>query len=461
MNHTLWNQVQDFQFDSPTEEYGFATRLAYENTWTLHFTQNALLEYKKFMFLAATANEMVSPSEIVDIVWHQHLIFTQSYSSFCDLLGKKIAHIPSTHHHSEKAMFSKAKERTKQLYEAHFGKQPDEIWKYYDELDSLRLSKFPLYMGQIDLFFVLGIFVFAFPFYYVIRPALLNIDNPDFLVLYILAFVVLIFLLESLNKQYTRTFLSKLYGNSIIYQLHPFELLYMKTGKLLYVINGVVNSLIEDGKIQVAKDNKIYLAQNTLTDSAFENCVIETLVRKDAIYYPELVKKLKPKPIFAQIEKSTALIKQTFMDSTKFLSHYIFTIISLAVWFGIGLSRLFLGLIREKSIELLAITLAIGCIATIWFMRRYINYFVKKAIPNLYEEQIKADTSNYQAWEWQYFLLREATFAAAFIPLAGYVDRRQDAGNGGSCGSSCGSSDGGGGGGDGGGCGGCGGGCGS
>ena len=50
----------------------------------------AIEEYKKFMYLAATSNQMVSPSEIVDIVWHQHLIFTQSYKEFCDILGKKI-----------------------------------------------------------------------------------------------------------------------------------------------------------------------------------------------------------------------------------------------------------------------------------------------------------------------------------------------------------------------------------
>jgi hypothetical protein len=68
MNKTLWEKVLKFSFDNPNDEYGFSTRLALENHWTLYFTQNALLEYKKFMFLAATNNEMVSPSETVDIV---------------------------------------------------------------------------------------------------------------------------------------------------------------------------------------------------------------------------------------------------------------------------------------------------------------------------------------------------------------------------------------------------------
>lgn len=82
MNKTLWNEIEKFDFDFSLSEYGFSTRLAYENEWTTFFTQKAIEEYKKFMYLAATSNQMVSPSEIVDIVWHQHLIFTQSYKEF-------------------------------------------------------------------------------------------------------------------------------------------------------------------------------------------------------------------------------------------------------------------------------------------------------------------------------------------------------------------------------------------
>ena len=93
----LWDKILAFQFDQTDEEYGFTTRLAYENSWTINFAKLAILEYKKFMFLAATAREMVSPSEVVDIVWHQHLIYSHSYKNLCQILGKNIEHIPSTH----------------------------------------------------------------------------------------------------------------------------------------------------------------------------------------------------------------------------------------------------------------------------------------------------------------------------------------------------------------------------
>lgn len=82
MNDTLWKSIQQFDFDHPPGEYSFSIRLASENQWTKDFTEKAILEYKKFMYLAAISDVMVSPSIIVDTVWHQHLIFTQSYQDF-------------------------------------------------------------------------------------------------------------------------------------------------------------------------------------------------------------------------------------------------------------------------------------------------------------------------------------------------------------------------------------------
>ncbi|NJM79347.1 MAG: hypothetical protein HC854_06530 [Flavobacterium sp.] len=119
MNKALWKEIEKFNLDFPLSEYGFSTRLAYENEWTEFFTQKAIEEYKKFMYLAAMSNQMVSPSEIVDIVWHQHLIFTESYKAFCSVLGKKIEHIPSTHNKEEKNKFLAAKNALKNFTKAN------------------------------------------------------------------------------------------------------------------------------------------------------------------------------------------------------------------------------------------------------------------------------------------------------------------------------------------------------
>jgi hypothetical protein len=78
MNQALWNKIQEYDLDKPSSEYGFSTRLANENYWTNNFTAKAIVEYMKSMYLAATSEMMVSPSKIVDVVWHQHLILAEN-----------------------------------------------------------------------------------------------------------------------------------------------------------------------------------------------------------------------------------------------------------------------------------------------------------------------------------------------------------------------------------------------
>jgi hypothetical protein len=156
MNEALWNKIAEYDLDSPVSEYGFSTRLASENYWTKNFTHKAIVEYKKFMYLAGTSDMMVSPSEIIDVVWHQHLIFTQSYTNFCDLIGKQIQHVPSTHNHAEAEKFKQAKERTKKFYTESFGEQPAEIWDYAGMFESLHLAKAQI---KIRTFILLGLWL--------------------------------------------------------------------------------------------------------------------------------------------------------------------------------------------------------------------------------------------------------------------------------------------------------------
>ena len=109
MNTALWKQIEAFDLEQPFSEYGFALRLAKENYWTSSFTSKAIREYKKFMYLAATSDAMVSPSRVVDAVWHQHLTFTQSYGELCAILGKTVQHIPSNRSAADRRNSSRQK----------------------------------------------------------------------------------------------------------------------------------------------------------------------------------------------------------------------------------------------------------------------------------------------------------------------------------------------------------------
>ena len=43
-----------------------------------------MFEYKKFVYLGVVSDFTVTPSKIIDVVWHKHLLFTKAYRKFCD-----------------------------------------------------------------------------------------------------------------------------------------------------------------------------------------------------------------------------------------------------------------------------------------------------------------------------------------------------------------------------------------
>src|SRR6218665_2909699 len=257
MNTELWDKILHFDFDDPPSEYGFTTRLANENYWTKAFTDLAILEYKKFMYLAATSEMMVSPSEIVDIVWHQHLIFTQSYQSFCTLLGKQIQHIPSTHNRDEFEKFSQAKERTQKLYSTIFGEQPKSIWEFHGMFESLNLEKSKFKIRTFLVFGILGFIALIMPFYFLLKPFYVEINNPYFVIGFIALCIFTFAGLEFYNRKALKNIARGFNQDSFIYQLEPYELVYLKTQKLDNIINGTMNELIDKNIIFINTDKTI------------------------------------------------------------------------------------------------------------------------------------------------------------------------------------------------------------
>jgi hypothetical protein len=180
-NKQLWNEIENFSLDDDNSEYNFSIRLSHENDWPIYFTEKAILEYKKFMYLAAISDKMVSPSGIVDIVWHQHLIFTKSYSTLGDLLQKKIDHIPSTHNPKEKEKFKLAETFTKEIYQQEFGEQPAEIWDNAHINIYTGVGRVTLKSDSVLTFTLF--FCFSFPVLYLfIGSFFRSIGNPDFLI---------------------------------------------------------------------------------------------------------------------------------------------------------------------------------------------------------------------------------------------------------------------------------------
>lgn len=126
----LWAQLEALDLDGAAA-LSFSKRLARDNGWPPAFAQRVVLEYKKFVYLAATCGHPVTPSDEVDQAWHLHLMYTRSYwDELCDgILGFRLHHGPTKGGAAEGQKFTDWYARTLASYRAAFGEAPPaDIW---------------------------------------------------------------------------------------------------------------------------------------------------------------------------------------------------------------------------------------------------------------------------------------------------------------------------------------------
>lgn len=141
----LYRRICDFELDPSKASFPFSAKLSWEYRWTGIFTKStqapsilggvlltyrAIQEYKKFVFLSQVANHQVSPSTIVDRVWHLHLLYTHSYwNEFCGkVLNQPLHHVPSLGGKSEGLKYRYQYQQTLTSYTHYFGTPPPDIW---------------------------------------------------------------------------------------------------------------------------------------------------------------------------------------------------------------------------------------------------------------------------------------------------------------------------------------------
>ncbi len=135
-NSDLWQRIQGFEIDNPSDELPFSSRLARENGWSREKALEAIDEYRKFIYLICVSASPLTPSEVVDQVWHLHLVYTRSYwKDFCEgVLGRPIHHEPTRGGELQALRFREQYAQTRALYEAEFGGLPPaEFWPSVSE----------------------------------------------------------------------------------------------------------------------------------------------------------------------------------------------------------------------------------------------------------------------------------------------------------------------------------------
>jgi uncharacterized membrane protein YgcG len=179
----LWEKIKSFNLDDQNSSYPFSKKLASENNWSVSFTQQAIAEYKKFIFLCCIFPTGASPSETVDKVWHLHLTYTKNYwEDFCkNTLQQDVHHHPSKGGPGEKAKHVNWYEETLKLYQATFKlKPPAGIWPpasvTTEKIDETIYE--PAYFKRVVLLFTVPAFLF------ICAVNLYHTKGPDFLLYY-------------------------------------------------------------------------------------------------------------------------------------------------------------------------------------------------------------------------------------------------------------------------------------
>lgn len=449
MNTDLWKKVQLFNLDEQQGEYDFSIRLASENGWTTNFTQKAITEYKKFMFLVATQNKMVSPSEIVDIVWHQHLLFSNSYKMFCELLGKQIQHIPSTHHKNEASKFKDAKDLTEKIYREYFNEPPNDIWKQTSIFDSLHLKKAPLHFNVLLLILFLVSLV-SFPIlFHLLQPLYLKIGNPYFVIYYGLIGASTLLIIRQVTRKKLKKILNNADQNSFLFDLSPYEMVYLKTQNIAQIIYGTLSELMDNKSISITKKGDITIEKKPLAQTKEQQQIIDYLEEYGIANIIRVQRNIRLKPIFRNTENFGKNILSYFRNSSEFQKIFslIFLIISLIINFGVA--RVVLGSMREKPIaQILLVTFLLTTFSIVYLLK-----LSKKQIfgtlTQLYTKEIIPKKGAELDWQWSYFLAGTTVLSSSIIPFvndypksdhfsSGCGSSSDSSCGGSSCGSSCG-----------------------
>lgn len=179
----LWEKIQNFNFDDQNSSYPFSKKLATENNWSISFTQKAIAEYKKFIFLCCISPSGASPSDIVDKVWHLHLTYTKNYwDDFCrNTLQQEIHHHPGKGGTDEKNKHASWHTETLVLYESVFkSRPPADIWPSpagtTGSIEDLVYDT--TFFKRVFLAFVIAVFLFC------CATDLFRTKGPDFLLYY-------------------------------------------------------------------------------------------------------------------------------------------------------------------------------------------------------------------------------------------------------------------------------------
>jgi len=127
----LWLQLATMRVEAEGAAVTFTDKLAREQGWSRARAEAVCEEYRRFLYLAATSPDPVSPSETIDRCWHLHLTYSRHYwEVLCGaILKRPLHHDPSAGGAAEDARHADQYRRTLDAYRATFFVEPPaSVW---------------------------------------------------------------------------------------------------------------------------------------------------------------------------------------------------------------------------------------------------------------------------------------------------------------------------------------------
>jgi len=127
----IWQQLSELFDGHDASVKAFASKIARKHKWHNRFALGAIGEYKKFVYLGIISDFQVTPSKVIDTVWHEHVLFSKAYREFCE----EVIQYPFDHHpelmpnEAMTGIFYAQYLDTIELYKKEFGiDPPEQVW---------------------------------------------------------------------------------------------------------------------------------------------------------------------------------------------------------------------------------------------------------------------------------------------------------------------------------------------
>lgn len=357
---SLLVKLQSFPLDELGASFPFQTRLCHENGWSERFARRAIDEYLRFVVLATLAGHRVSPSPIVDEVWHLHLLYTRSYwDELCGkVLGFPLHHEPSRGSMDRAALAADYK-RTLSSYERLLGAAPPpDIWPLPNQ-HAVRQRK-PTSRIHLAVF---GAGAIATPVSLSLTDDVLgplSLSGPDFLILYFFAAPASAFLAlatrHALAYSSTREYV-------IPPLLQPVEIAYLRAGAS-HAVDVALVDLIGQKRLLLNAHTK--LIEPDPNGPLLEEASYRVAAKPSAptLFEEAILRRVGSGIAVATLRNECAVDAKTLLgkkliamglvwDENRALTIFWLPIVVALVFPGIGLIRIGLGLVHDRPVSIL------------------------------------------------------------------------------------------------------------